>query len=238
MSSSSSRNFHEFFTSWLERQQVYVDELVDASNDPNNPKEKLVEKVLLHYEEYYEEKYKVIASDDIFQLFAPPWLTTFEKAFLWIGGLFKPSLLLRMTEMAVSNMTPSQIDELKVIKAEVVRMEKKGTDGLAKVQESMAASPLTELAKNWRKLVNGEASDDFDEATVKLMESLGKLVVEADNLRRYAVAKLVEILNMEQMVVVLAAIGRYQLRIRGWGVVNDLSNPKRVGVQPNLGMTN
>ncbi|KAK9678469.1 hypothetical protein RND81_11G213500 [Saponaria officinalis] len=87
---SSCKNFNEFFNSWLERQQAYLDKLVEASSfESRDEKRELVEKVLLHYEEYYEEKYKVI-SQDIFQLFSPPWLNTFEMAILWIDGLFKP----------------------------------------------------------------------------------------------------------------------------------------------------
>ncbi|KAL9245838.1 hypothetical protein vseg_019443 [Gypsophila vaccaria] len=224
---SSCENFGEFFSAWLERQRAYLDKLVDASSGgastlSTGEKGELVERVLAHYEEYYEEKYSSVMGGDVFQLFSPPWLTTFEKAFLWIGGLFKPSLVLGMADDSIdaSAVDMGQAERLEAVKDEVEWMEKKLMDGLAEVQESIGSRTLTELTKNWRKLVDGEVSD-FEDAVVELKDSLMKVVMEADNLRTYAVAKVVEILNLDQTIKLLIAIAQFQLRVRSWGVRND-----------------
>lgn len=93
--SNVRESFESFFNGWLVRQENFLDQPVQAltSQDGHEIDQRgsLVQEVLSHYEQYLEEKSKA-AKDQVFLFYSPPWLSSFEKTLLWIGG-FKPFLL-------------------------------------------------------------------------------------------------------------------------------------------------
>ncbi|KAK1355096.1 hypothetical protein POM88_048352 [Heracleum sosnowskyi] len=66
-----------------------------------------VSRVLTHYQEYYERKYR-IADEDVFLVISPPWLNTLELSLLWIGG-YKPSQVLRLATDSVLDLNADQL---------------------------------------------------------------------------------------------------------------------------------
>jgi hypothetical protein len=81
--------FVTFFQGWLVRQQSFLEQLhhsisSESANEVNQQKSLIVQ-VLAHYQEYYEEKAK-LARQDVFLLFCPPWLSSFERTLLWAAG--------------------------------------------------------------------------------------------------------------------------------------------------------
>ncbi|XP_043721970.1 protein DOG1-like 4 [Telopea speciosissima] len=99
-------NFHKFFECWLAEQNHYLQELLSASKDNNNPnrnedparadeeEEKvlrpLINRVVRHYEEYYKAK-SIWVEHDVLRMLSPTWRSKLEDAFLWIGG-WRPSI--------------------------------------------------------------------------------------------------------------------------------------------------
>uniref|UniRef100_A0A2N9GWW3 RNase H type-1 domain-containing protein n=1 Tax=Fagus sylvatica TaxID=28930 RepID=A0A2N9GWW3_FAGSY len=81
--------FVTFFQGRLVRQQSFLEQLhhsisSESANEVNQQKSLIVQ-VLAHYQEYYEEKAK-LARQDVFLLFCPPWLSSFERTLLWAAG--------------------------------------------------------------------------------------------------------------------------------------------------------
>ncbi|KNA05864.1 hypothetical protein SOVF_186210 [Spinacia oleracea] len=210
---TASEAFSSFFNGWLCRQQVFLDQLEDKNNN-----QQLIQLLLNHYSEYYDEKARVIWEDP-FLLFSPPWLTSFEKSFLWVAG-FKPSLAFRLLELSVFDLELEQLERLTVLKADVAREERTHLESLAAVQETTGAPPLLNLAKHYGRLVDGEVSK-FPKAVQGLCLSMSRVVQGADNLRRNTTIKLLDILNVNQSLNFLAYVAKFQLGIRTLGLGID-----------------
>lgn len=217
-------NFHNFHESWLSTQQSFLQQLLDSaalqSNDKEDAQLRLIAQVLAHYQQYYDELSKA-AAEDIFQVLSAPWLTSFERTFLWISG-FKPSLLIRLLFAAVNDLTPAQSARLNEVRAEVKWNERELTDAMASLQETIAAPPMLELARRVGagRLVDGEICE-MESAIEELKMGMLRVADRADLLRGSTGMTVVEILNSDQMVRVLAAVVGFQLRIRRWGLQRD-----------------
>ena len=88
--------FVVFLDNWLLRQRALLDQLVISSALPessvNDERQRhLIEQVMCHYQQYFHEKSRA-AAEDVFVIFSPPWLSTLERALLWLTG-FKPTLI-------------------------------------------------------------------------------------------------------------------------------------------------
>ncbi|KAH7553856.1 hypothetical protein JRO89_XS12G0067800 [Xanthoceras sorbifolium] len=220
---SNAMSFGSFFSGWLQRQERFLDELLsaqdcDESSWRENDLKDLVARVLAHYQQYYEEKSRQ-AHRNIFLLFSPPWFTSFERAYFWIAG-FKPALAFRLVSDSVHDLTENQSQKIDRLRGEIRLEEKMLNDELAKIQESVAAPPIMELARR-----QAQGRDDViaagDVALDGLRSETEKLVANADLLRTSTVAKMVEILSPTQNVRFLTAATRLQLKIHSCGLERE-----------------
>ncbi|KAJ0088587.1 hypothetical protein Patl1_31358 [Pistacia atlantica] len=210
-------SFENFFQGWLVRQEHYLEELLSAKDDCHDDLKDLINRVLAHYHQYYEEKSR-LARSNIFLLFSPTWFTAFEQTFFWIAG-FKPTLAFALVNDAIT-LTQEQNQRINSLKGEIRMEEKILNDELAKIQESVAAPPIMELARRWGSSVDGGITEE-QEVMQSLRSALESLVASADLLRTTTARKVVEILNPVQNVRFLAAATQLQLRIRSWGLQRE-----------------
>ncbi|KAJ8453390.1 hypothetical protein Cgig2_008274 [Carnegiea gigantea] len=218
-SSSSRASFLAFFEGWLGRQQAFLDELIHMEDDDgDNGSEHLAQEMLSHYGDYYEEKAKIMR-EDIFLVLCPPWLTSFERAFLWVAG-FKPSLVFRLLEASISDMISEQVEQLKELKSTATREEREVEEEMATVQERVGSPELMDLARQVGQLVNGQVSD-FNDAMKDLKQAMTNVVQRADHLRRFVVLRVVGILSRKQTIKFLIAAAKFQLWVRAWGLQKD-----------------
>ncbi|CAL0304435.1 unnamed protein product [Lupinus luteus] len=224
--------FEAFLQGWLMRQRCYLDELLSHQQnmtDFDNIRG-LINRVICHYGQYYEEKSKV-AQNNILLVFSPPWFTSLERMFLWMAG-FKPGMTFEVVNTALEDeLSQEQNHRLLQIQQETKLKERELNDELAKLQESMAAPPLFEMARSHGRLcleqIHGDPSMDAesnisDDAVPNTLKvALENLVIRADALRRNTTLKVVHVLRPSQVVTFFAAVAELQLRVRAWGLEKD-----------------
>ncbi|XP_071722743.1 protein ZW2-like [Rutidosis leptorrhynchoides] len=212
-------NFETFFYDWLIRQQNFLDQLLVAMEPENVHKiDTLIDQVLSHYREYFFEKTKA-ANKNVYLFFSPPWLSSFEKSLCWIGG-FRPSVVFNLISGSIKDLSTEQEQRIEQLKAETKMEERKLTETMAEIQESVAGPPLLTLARKFRALVDGEVTDFNDEMDRLKDVKLGALN-KADELRGNVAFEIVKILSPSQMVNLLAAAAQFQLKVRSWGKEKD-----------------
>ncbi|MED6213104.1 hypothetical protein PIB30_090016, partial [Stylosanthes scabra] len=220
--SQSQQQFHAFYEEWLQRQQTLLNDLLILSNAPHSQQKHnhttLIETVLSHYQQYFDHK-KRLQNDDVLLLFSPTWLSTYERALLWIGD-YKPSLILRIADAALHDLTSDQIHAIERIRAETRRGERELSGAMAGVQESVASPRVLQRARRVGRLLNGEI-DELDEAMAGLRNAVEEVFQRGDELRVATVRNVVAILSPPQTVSFLAAALGFQLRVRRWGLERD-----------------
>lgn len=146
---ADAASFSSFLHQWMTRQKHFQDELHSTQQHihhfHDDHLKDLISRVLAHYEEYYQEKSRVL-NHDIFLAFSPSWFTSLERCFLWIAG-FKPGMVLHLANNVVSDLTDEQKIGLVELSQETKFEERALNDEFAKIQESIAASPLVEAVK-------------------------------------------------------------------------------------------
>ncbi|XVF08293.1 hypothetical protein REPUB_Repub06bG0214200 [Reevesia pubescens] len=224
-SSTSNHNagsFNTFFEGWLVRQEHYLDELLSVQQRCHESQEDdlkdLITRVLSHYQQYFEEKSRV-GQHNIFLVFSPTWLSSFERATLWIAG-FKPRFALKLVCNSVQDLSPEQNERIKRLIEETRYEERVLNDELARVQESIAAPPLVEIARKRARLMNVEIAGE-EAALVTLRKAVEELVAGADLLRMTTATKVVEILNPVQNVKFLTDATQLLVKLRNWGLQKD-----------------
>ncbi|KAL6998436.1 hypothetical protein U1Q18_008563 [Sarracenia purpurea var. burkii] len=223
----NAASFETFFEGWLVRQEHYLDELLCARRRCQEHSRRddavaeedlrdLIARVLSHYQEYYEEKSRA-ASRNVFLVFSPTWFTPFERTFFWIAG-FKPGLAFRLVENAVDDLTEDQNRRIVVLMNETKAEERELADQMARIQESVAAPPMLELARReGRRLRDGEIRE-VDAVLETLRSSMELVLGRADSLRRRTAERVAAVLSPPQNVKFLAAATQLQYRIRMWGL--------------------
>nr|GEY81794.1 protein DOG1-like 4 [Tanacetum cinerariifolium] len=172
----------------------------------------LVQQVLSHYQEYFDEKSKA-AESDVFLMFSPPWFSSFERTLLWASG-FKPSIAFCLLRQSVGNeLTQEQNEKISSLKQETRRMEKEISAALASVQESVAAQPFYGLIKREAVLVDGEVSD-MENAVKELKAAMLSVMRDADYLRQQTAGEVLEVLTPIQKVKFLALTSQFWLHSR------------------------
>ncbi|KAF8032035.1 hypothetical protein BT93_D1055 [Corymbia citriodora subsp. variegata] len=227
-------SFESFLEAWSVRQIRYLDELLSVQNSSCEARQidhlELIHRVLYHYQQYYEEKWRV-AKWDVFLVFSPPWLTNLERAFLWIAG-FKPNLVFRLVSSSVDDMTEDQSRRMDRLVAETRLEEKALDDELAKIQERVGAPPLANaIRRHGRTSQDGETAGGGgdDSALGGLRRALEKVVANADMLRATTAEKVALILTPAQTVKVLVAVAQLQLKVRSLGLQRDAERRQNGG---------
>ena len=216
---SSSQSFSSFVNGWLIRHRYFVEQLTCASSfDETNQEQQqsLVTQFLSHCLQYYQEKSSAVslAGDNVFTFFCPPWFTSYARLILWVGD-FKPSLVFKLTDSTVDDLTRHQRDRLSSLRSETRRRERDVMRDFALVQQSVADPPVMLAARRVgaRGMVDGEESE-LEEAMEVLRRGMARAMNSADELRCSTVGKVVEILTPSQAVKVLRTIGELHLRLR------------------------
>ncbi|KVF53876.1 hypothetical protein Ccrd_026749 [Cynara cardunculus var. scolymus] len=191
------RSFSEFFVSWEAQHKIYLDKLLTHQNDTEEDSLKyLVEQVLGHYQEYYQEKSKA-AESDVFIMFSPPWFSSYERTLLWATG-FKPSMAFQLVKETVGvDLNEEQKRRIAVVREETRRMERQIMRAMANVQESVAAPPFCGLVKREASLVDGEVSE-MEKAVEQLKAAMVAVMKDADYLRQHTAGEVLEILSPAQ----------------------------------------
>ncbi|KAI4316054.1 hypothetical protein L6164_024071 [Bauhinia variegata] len=221
------QSFGAFFEGWLSRKQHLLERLLRVSVPLSSPEsackiqeqqKTVIEQVLSHYRQYFREKSRV-ADVDVFLLISPTWLSSYERALLWISD-YRPSLLLRLLDGAVEGLTADQERRLEQVKAETKRKERELTVAMASVQESVAGPSKLELAGRVGRILDGEISV-MDSSVEELKRAMAGILERADELRVSTVMKVADILSSNQTIKFLVAAAEFQLRARSLGVQRD-----------------
>ncbi|XP_008444975.1 protein ZW2 [Cucumis melo] len=221
-------NFADFYESWLTTQRSLLEQLLHVSQITDYKEERqlgLIKQVLAHYQLYHEEISKAV-SEDVFRTFSAPWLTSYERTLLWISG-FKPSIVFRLVDSAVKDLTPAQAASLEELKADVKRKERDLTEAMASLQETVAAPPLVGLARRAGRLVDGEICE-MKNAIEELKIGMLGVFYSADLLRGSTMKRVMEILKTDQTLRPLAAATEFQQRIRRWGIQRDSQRTRTI----------
>ncbi|KAL2541480.1 RESPONSE TO ABA AND SALT 1 [Abeliophyllum distichum] len=220
-SSIDAGSFQAFFDSWMVRHENFVDELLRAQETYDESREDairdLISRVLAHFQEYYQEKSRMIHLD-VFLLFSPPWFTALERTFFWIAG-FRPELVFCLLMSSVNDLTEDQTRRIQRLRHDAEMEEELLAEELASVQESVAAPPAAELARQVgrRVVMGGGEIRDLDAMPETLRSKMESLLSDADSLRRRIVLEVGEILNPVQNVRFLGSAIKLHLRIRVLG---------------------
>ncbi|KAF8110047.1 hypothetical protein N665_0088s0059 [Sinapis alba] len=220
---NSSQTFSSFVNGWLIRHRYFVEHLTCASSfDETNRisledhQQSLVTQFLSHCLQYYQEKSSAVSlsGDNVFTFFCPPWFTSYARLILWVGD-FKPSLVFKLTDSSVDDLTRHQRDRISSLRVETRRKERDLMRDFALVQQSVADPPVMLAARRVgaRGMVDGEESD-LEEAMEVLKSGMARTMNNADELRCSTVGKVMEILTPSQAVKVLRMIGELHLRLR------------------------
>ncbi|KAI5675147.1 hypothetical protein M9H77_06097 [Catharanthus roseus] len=203
------RSFENFFQGWLNRREQYHQELIQAitihgtsSEESEIRNRELIIRVLNHYGEYYTAKTR-ITREDVFLLFCPPWLSSFEHSYLWLTG-FRPLLAFRLISTYDLELSEDQSQRINSLQEEIRREMQQLTD------------ILVALAEDIGHVQNG-ITVHLDSTMDIFKTSMEALVQCADYLRRRTLVKILEILSSSQAVKFLATVIQYQLSIRRYG---------------------
>lgn len=215
-------NYETFFSNWVNHLHNLLQQLLHAisSQKPNNTalQLNLTGQVLSHYTLCYQEK-GTAASQDPFLFLHPPWLSAFERTLLWLGD-FKPSLIFKLINKAVNDLTPEQGERIERLISETRREERQLTETMAGIQEGLASPPIYSLARQSHRQIDGQVSE-MEEAVEALKAAVLAILERADVVRKSMAANVVEILSPVQAVRFLAAAIDFQLRIRRCGQLRD-----------------
>ncbi|KAK4484668.1 hypothetical protein RD792_007257 [Penstemon davidsonii] len=121
MATFNHDQFQCCFQNWIAQQHEDLDELVNAlSADSKITDEKLnhlCQKGIKHFEEYYEKR-SLMAKHHAPSFLSPTWCSSFENAYLWIGGC-RPSISVRLVYSVCGSELNDQLTEF-------LRGERKG----------------------------------------------------------------------------------------------------------------
>lgn len=217
-------SFGSFFEEWLVRQEHYLDEVRSAAENHGVAQqgylEDLVDRVLSHYQQYYDEKSRV-AERDPSVLFSPPWLSRLERSLLWVAG-FKPGLVIELAMGSLAGeLTEDQVRRMEGLRARTRMKERELDDGLAQLHEVVACPPILEAARRCQRPPRDGEVEDGMVAASALRARMEVVVGNADLLRRRTALGAMEILNPGQRVKFLATAAEFLQKTRSWGMQRD-----------------
>lgn len=245
MENVTQQSFQEFYREWKDVQKQQL-ELLDVASktDSSSSLSVLVAIVVAHYENYYTAKSKC-AKTDVLLLLSPPWITSLEDAFIWVGG-WRPTTAFHLlysksgiqfeakfsavgygggaATLDLGDLSSDQLRLIDQLQRSTVREERRINEKVAKQQERVADAEMVELSHGVSESsrVEGEGTTTFDtgriETTLNLKEEgFEKILQSADDLRLGTLKAVVDILSPIQAVHFLIAAGELQLRLHEWG---------------------
>ncbi|BFG30354.1 hypothetical protein CerSpe_166280 [Prunus speciosa] len=262
-------SFHNFFECWLAEQNQNLQDLVIASKNNQTTRNNLyngnttttaaantnislrtlVERVVKHYEQYYEAKSRW-AKQDVLRMLSPSWTTSLEDAFLWIGG-WRPSMAFhlfysksglqleaRLTELIegldtgdLADISQHQLMQVDHLQRRTVKEERDITEKMAKQQESVADTSMVELSHVITELMSTNAGheqeveeDRVESVLASKEQGLEEILQRADSLRLKTLKAITHILTAIQAVHFLIAAAELHLRLHDWGKKEDASS--------------
>ncbi|KAL7147883.1 hypothetical protein ABFS83_06G139300 [Erythranthe nasuta] len=212
--------FEAFFSRWLISQDHHLQDLLQliGSGDGENEQwcNNLIKDNIAHHKQYFQAK-TTLVRQNVFLVLAPTWMSSFERAHLWIGG-FRPRLAFRLVINNILDLTDDQIQRINIVREDITEEEDELTDEFDKVQERMVSSSVLELARQMGK----PATNQNMETTIDTLKlSIEAMVECADFLRKKSRGMIMEILKPTQCVRFLAAECQLQLNLRRWGLHKD-----------------
>ena len=229
MTDANAASFEAFLQGWMVRQRGYLDELLSAQQhyqemQDDDDVRQLINRVICHYGQYFEEKSK-IAHQNVLLVFSPPWFSSLERTFLWVGG-FKPGVAFQVVNAALEVLSEEQKERLSLLNQETKVKERALNDELAKLHESVAAPPLVDMARSHGRVCFSRSfmAEGGSSVPSTFRETLENLVANADALRTNTSLKIFQILRPSQLVSFLVAVAELQIRIGSWGLDKDALN--------------
>ncbi|KAI3519761.1 hypothetical protein L1887_08977 [Cichorium endivia] len=221
-SALSQPDFQTFFQEWVTQLELYFYQLLHLLQSPDQQDEskhkQLVCRVMAHYHEYFLAKAQV-SSRNVFLVLSPPWLSSYERTFLWVAG-FKPGLALNVVKICGLELTFDQAERMEKLMMETKDEESVIAERLARLEQQVLEPSMLALARMGGREVNGMVHE-ADTAVDRLAGDVELLVKCADYLRMKTVAKVVGMLTTTQTVRFLAAMTQFLLRIRRWGQLRE-----------------
>nr|XP_043613244.1 protein DOG1-like 3 [Erigeron canadensis] len=258
--------FHKFFECWISEQNSYLEELVSASNYNHNDDDEavlvpLIERVIRHYEHYYQAKSNWEKRDAL-SMFKPTWRSKLEDAFLWIGG-WRPTLAIHLlysksgiqleaklgdlvrglTTGDLGDLDASQMKQIDELQRKTIHNERKLSEKYAKLQESAADKSMVELSNVVSEMSRSENRnhDEQNETEEKVQGTLDskeddmeELLHMADDLRLETLKAVIDILKPIQAVYFLIAAAELHLRLHEWGKKRDANATENVSTTSNM----
>ncbi|XP_019192931.1 PREDICTED: protein DOG1-like 1 [Ipomoea nil] len=243
MSSSSAvdhRRLRCVFQDWIAQQREDMEELSRAveSNLGDDELFGVVDRSVKHFEEYQQHRALLAQQNGGPPFLSPSWCTTFENAFMWIGGC-RPSLSIRLVyslcgadldshlqgylqgerKGSLGDISATQLNQINALQSKTVREEDKLSSRIATLQEDMADEPLAMIVNKSKKV--GESSSDVERALDNHAVAMGRMVVEADKLRLRTLTELLKILTPLQAAHLLLVAKKLHLSIHEWSKKRD-----------------
>ncbi|KAL6578444.1 hypothetical protein OROMI_010772 [Orobanche minor] len=221
---ASNSRFTIFYGDWLSRHEAFLEHLErllspEDGFDRNYECCQIIPEFFSHYQQLYAERARA-AGGDVFLLFSPSWMSSFERSLLWVSG-FRPSMLFPIMERSVAEeLTGEQRERIEEVKLETRRREREITQAMARVQEKVAEPPVYSMMRRFGRLGDGEATE-LGDAIEGFKAAIAVVVENADELRVWTAAEVVGILSPVQSVRFLAEAARSQLQARKWGIEKD-----------------
>ncbi|KAG6487963.1 protein DOG1-like 4 [Zingiber officinale] len=200
-----------FFDSWLARLDHLRSDLLHAFTHRPDRIPQAVDAVLSHYRDYRDAKAR-LADSDVLRALTHPWLTPFERIFLWVAG-WKPSIAFRLL-LGHRFLSPDQHAAFEVLRREVQLEEHRISEDMASAQEAMAGHLVLEAVRA-DLYANGSA---WAAAADEVSRALRTVIDAAEELREATLRWLVETLTAAQMAEFLAAAVELRIRVRRWGL--------------------
>ncbi|KAK7358779.1 hypothetical protein VNO77_00718 [Canavalia gladiata] len=244
-------NFHKFFECWMAEQNQHLKTLLEAESChfTDEQMQALIHRVVGHYEHYYKAKSR-FAKQDVLVMLSPTWRSSFEEAFLWIGG-WRPSMAFhllysksglqfeaRLNELLqglrthdLGDLSASQLAEFDEMQRRTILEEREITDMMARHQETVADASMVELSHVVSEMIranetgeineNCEIEDRVESTLIPKEEGLENILQKADELRLKTLQAIVSILTPKQAIHFLIAAAELHLRIHEWGMKKD-----------------
>uniref|UniRef100_A0A0A0L3Q0 DOG1 domain-containing protein n=1 Tax=Cucumis sativus TaxID=3659 RepID=A0A0A0L3Q0_CUCSA len=219
-------SFGEFFQKWMKEQNQYLTELISTAKGGNNMvAEALMKRVMEHYEHYYKVKSRWVEKDTL-GILSPSWISSFEDAFLWLGG-WRPTMAFhllysksglqlegRLLDLIhglstgdLADLSSHQVIKIDTLQRGVVKQEKEITEKMAKYQETIADPSMVELSHMATKFKMGTSGGGGqNDGELNMVEEELKLALATKECGLKEVVKMADELRLETLKQIIGIL--------------------------------